>query len=208
MSPAERLQRGLEILGLELPGAAQSCLLEYCELLRKWSRVFNLTALRSDDDIITRHLLDSLSVLPYLNGGRLADVGSGGGLPGIPLAIARPDWAVSLLDSSHKKASFLTQARIELGLLNVCVCNQRIESWIPRPACDVVISRALSDLAGFVTSSSHALAPGGRLHAMKGLYPHEEIDQMPPGYAVERVMEIRVPFLDAPRHLVTIAPVH
>lgn len=208
MSPAERLAQGLHALGLDLSEAAQARLLDYCALLQKWNRVYNLTAVRGEDEIVSHHVLDSLSVLPYLHGGALADVGSGGGLPGIPLAVARTDWAVTLIESSHKKASFLNQARIELGLQNVTVHNERIESWKPAPTCEMVISRALSDLAGFVAVSAHALTPGGRLYAMKGLYPNEEIRQIPSGYAVEQVVEIKVPFVDAARHLVIIGPAH
>jgi 16S rRNA (guanine527-N7)-methyltransferase len=144
-----------------------------------------------------------LSVLPHLEGARaVLDVGSGGGLPGIPIAIARPELAVTLLDASHKKASFLQQARAELALDNVIVACERVEQWHPPETFDVVVSRAFAELGEFVTQAQHLVARDGRMLAMKGVYPFEEIGKVPATHRVARVAELRVPHLDAKRHLV------
>ena len=205
MSGAAQLERGLAALGIALPLPARQRLLDYCALLKKWNRVYNLTALRDDDQIVSHHLLDSLVVLPHLGGAFMADVGSGGGLPGIPLAIASPARRVALIESSHKKASFLQQARIELKLDNVVVHNVRVEAWQPAERFDAVITRAFSDLADFVRQAQHLLAPGGAMLAMKGIYPHEELVQVPEPFAVREVIALRVPQVDAARHLIVIA---
>jgi 16S rRNA (guanine527-N7)-methyltransferase len=205
MSGAAQLERGLAALGIELPLPARQRLLDYCALLKKWNRVYNLTALRDDDQLVSLHLLDSLAVLPHLGGATLADIGSGGGLPGIPLAIASPARRVALIESSHKKASFLQQGRIELKLDNVVVHNVRVEAWQPAERFDAVITRAFSDLAGFVGQAQHLLAPGGAMLAMKGIYPHEELAQVSEPFAVREVIALRVPEVDAARHLIVIA---
>jgi 16S rRNA (guanine527-N7)-methyltransferase len=205
MSTEDQLSRGLAALGIDLPEHAPGRLLDYAALLRKWNRVYNLTALRDPSAIVSHHLLDSLAVLPHLQGTSLVDVGSGGGLPGIPLAIARPEWHVALVETNHKKATFLQQARIELKLENVAVHNVRVEEWRPDQGFDIVISRALSDLAEFARLAGHLLAPQGRLYAMKGVYPDEEIAQLPEGFRVERTVTLKVPQIDAARHLVIVA---
>src|SRR5690606_16493154 len=148
----------------------------------KWNRVHNLTSVRSLEAMLTRHVLDSLAVLPYISGPRIADVGSGAGLPGIPLALARSDWHVTLIESNHKKAAFLEQARIELKLKNVEVVIKRVENFHPKQEFDIVISRAFSDLTDFVRLAAHLGlqgSGGGMLVAMKGIYPHEELAQLP-----------------------------
>ena len=155
--------------------------------------------------MITHHLLDSLAVLPHLRRGRplrVLDIGSGGGLPGIPIAIAEPAWHVVLLDSNHKKTAFLRQAVIELRLKNVDVQASRAEAYVIDQPFDVVISRAFSDLATFVTVGRHALASGGQMVAMKGVYPHEEIGQLPASVRVVDVPQLRVPGLEGVRHVV------
>jgi 16S rRNA (guanine527-N7)-methyltransferase len=202
MSLEAELGQGGRALGLSLDPAALRKLLDYLALLAKWNRVYNLTAVREESAMVTQHLLDSLAVLPHLPQGRLADVGSGGGLPGIPLAIAQPRREVVLIESNHKKAAFLEQARIELALANVSVMKKRVEAYTPAEPFAVVISRAFSDLAEFARLAVHLLAPGGVLAAMKGVYPHEELAQLPAGIRMERVIELRVPGLDAGRHLV------
>ena len=205
MNAAEQLQRGLAALELDLPAAAQEKLLAFAALLGKWNKVYNLTALRDEEQVISHHLLDSLAVLPHLVGvKRLADIGSGGGLPGIPLAIARPDLQVALVETSQKKSAFQQQAKIELGLGNVSVHCARVEAWQPEEKCDAVISRAFSDLAEFVRLSGHLLAESGALLAMKGVHPYEEIAQLPAGWRVADVTPLQVPGVEGARHLVRV----
>lgn len=204
MTMESELARGVTALGVDLPAEAQGRLLAFAALLAKWNRVYNLTALRDDSQMLTHHLLDSLAVLPHLEATRLADIGSGGGLPGIPLAIARPQCGIALVETSHKKASFLQQARIELGLQNVDVVNDRVEQWHPASPCDAIISRAFSDIADFVRLTDHLLGKGGRWYAMKGVLPHDEIAQLPAEYRVDRVIPLEVPGLGAARHLIVI----
>lgn len=196
---------GLRAMGITLPKASQELLSRYLELIAKWNRVHNLTAVRETEQMVTIHLLDSLSILPYLDGtGTLLDVGTGPGLPGIPVAVARPGIAVTLLDSSHKKCTFLRQAKAELGLANVEVVCERVEDWRPAALFDAVVSRAFSDLADFVAQAKHLVAPGGRLIAMKGVYPFEEITRVPTTHRVSDVVELSVPMLGAKRHLVLV----
>jgi 16S rRNA (guanine527-N7)-methyltransferase len=204
MSQAELLWRGLGELGLDLPGEAQRKLLDYLALLAKWNRTHNLTAVRDEVAMVGQHVLDSLAVLPWLTFDTLADIGSGGGLPGIPLAIARPEGRVALVESNQKKSAFLQQAKIELGLANVDVVQTRAEGWQPEPLFDTVTSRAFSDLAEFLRLTSHLLAPGGVFAAMKGVHPYEEIAQIPAGFAVEKVIPLTVPQVEGVRHLVLI----
>jgi 16S rRNA (guanine527-N7)-methyltransferase len=186
-----------------LPLDAQERFAQHLALIAKWNRVHNLTAIRETDQMVVLHLLDSLSLLPHIEGARtVLDVGSGPGLPGIPVAIARPDAAVSLLDSSHKKCTFLQQAKTELGLANVEVICERVENWKPGRTFDAIVSRAFSDLADFVAQAQHLLAAGGQLVAMKGVYPFDEIARVPASHRVAQVLELRVPHLDAKRHLV------
>lgn len=198
MNPPEALDRGLAELALELPTGTREKLLRYLGLLAKWNRTYNLTAVRDQLEMVSHHLLDSLVVIPHLpmprHGGRLADVGSGAGLPGIPLAIARPNWDVTVNDASQKKTAFLRQAAIELGLTNVTVHEGRVEAWRPTALFDVVVSRAFSELAQFIAACRHLVAPGGVLAAMKGAAPE--------GYAGSELIALKVPLLDAQRHLV------
>ncbi len=203
MSLESQLALGVASLGVPLPEGAIGRLAQYLRLLEKWNRVHNLTAIREPGQMVTLHVLDSLSVLPYLAQARtLVDVGSGAGLPGIPLAIARPDLHVTLLDSSHKKATFLEQARVELGLVNLAVACERVERWQPQAKFDAVVSRAFADLADFVQGAGHLVAPGGTMLAMKGVHPFEEIAKLPAGFRLDRVVELSVPELEAKRHLV------
>lgn len=203
MSDAARLARGLAALGIDLPDAAHERLLAFAALLLKWNRVYNLTAIRDPAQVVTHHLLDSLAVLPYLaDRATLVDVGSGGGLPGIPLAIARSGLAVESVEAVSKKASFQQQAKIELGLVNFQPHHCRVERFAPPAGRAAVISRAFSDLGDFLRLTAHLGAPGARWLAMKGVYPHEEIATMPGGFVLERAVELRVPDLDAARHLI------
>ncbi len=212
MIAAVGLDDGLAALatrGVMLPAGAREQLARYIDLLVKWNATYNLTAIRAADRIVTHHVLDALAVLPHLPHGdslSLLDVGSGGGVPGIPLAIARPGWRVVLLDSNHKKGAFLTQAKIELGLANATAVIERVEMFEPAQPFDVVISRAFAELPAFVESALRHVAPGGRLVAMKGVHPHEEIAQLPPSVRVVATPLIDVPGLDAERHLIVVEP--
>lgn len=205
----EQIHGGVQQLGLELSSESEEKLGIYLRLLAKWNRTYNLTAVRDEGAMVSQHLLDSLSVVPYLKASSrairsLADVGSGGGLPGIPLAIASPQTKVALIEASHKKASFLEQARIELQLANVSVHCGRVEAFRPQELFEMVISRAFSSLADFVHLAGHLLAPKGRLLAMKGIHPVEEIDQLPSGWRMLQTVPLAVPDLDVHRELVVI----
>ena len=198
MTPQAALGRGLGEMALVLPAGAADRLLEYVALLAKWNRTYNLTAIRDPAAMVKQHLLDSLSVLPHLplaDDGRLVDAGSGAGLPGIPLAIARPAWRIVLAESNQKKAAFLRQAAIELALGNVAVHEGRVEAWRPQPLFDVVISRAFAALEDFIAACRHLVTPGGTLAAMKGTEPTD----VRHGCAA---IALQVPLLDAQRHLV------
>lgn len=197
------LAEGLAALGLDLRAETQDRLIAFGELLLKWNKVYNLTAIRAPQEVVTHHLFDSLAVLPHLTGvARLADIGSGGGLPGIPLAIVRPELEVVSVETVNKKAAFQQQARIELGLANFRAENARVEKLASVQPFDGVISRAFSELALFVELAGHLLAPGGRMFAMKGVYPEEEIARLPAGWHVAETVRLAVPGLEAERHLI------
>ncbi len=201
----DQLARGLSALGLRCDEAVQEKLLAYAALLQKWNKVHNLTALREESQVVSHHLLDSLAVLPHVTQvKRLADIGSGGGLPGIPLAIARPDMQVALVESNNKKATFLQQAKIELQLANISVHAERVEALQPEEKFDAVITRAFSDLAEFVKLAGHLVVDGGMLLAMKGVIPYEEIALLPQPWRARETLALNVPELDAQRHLVII----
>lgn len=205
---APALQAGLDQLGLALPCGASDKLLAYVELLAKWNATYNLTAIRERSQMVSLHLLDSLSLVRYLKPGRLLDVGSGGGLPGIPLAIwaaaGLPGLSVTVLDSNHKKAAFLRQAKAELKLDNLEVACERVEVWQPEAKFTQIVSRAFSDLYEFFHLTAHLGAPGCEWLAMKGVHPHDEIAQLPPECKLDQVHTLKVPGLDAERHLVVL----
>jgi 16S rRNA (guanine527-N7)-methyltransferase len=201
MELAAELAGGVAQLGLELPRQAQSRLLDYLALLQKWNRTYNLTAVREASRMVSHHLLDSLAVVPHVKTDTLLDVGSGAGLPGIPLALALPGCRVTLLEANHKKAAFLQQAKAELKLDNVEVARERVETWQPDRLFGTVISRAFSDLAEFVRQAGRHVTPDGLLAAMKGIYPHEELAQLSPGWRLREACVLRVPGLGAQRHL-------
>jgi 16S rRNA (guanine527-N7)-methyltransferase len=212
MTVEQQLKAGIAALGLALPDGAEQKLLAYLALLDKWNRVYNLTAVRDAERMVSHHLLDSLAAVPYFQGGRpdlirVLDVGSGGGLPGIPLAIARPELQVTLIDSIAKKTAFLLQAKAELGLGNLNVVTSRVEDYKPETGFDLITSRAFSDLKEFVTLTRHLLKPAGLWLAMKGLYPNEEIAALPPGVKVSADHALVVPGLEASRHLIVLEPV-
>lgn len=194
------LQEGLATLSL--PVELSSPLLAYLQLLAKWNRAYNLTAVREPADMVTLHLLDSLSVNPYLHGGRILDVGTGPGLPGIPLALANPVKTFTLLDSLGKKTRFIQQVINTLELQNVTVVQSRVEAFQPSQGFSTVISRAFTSLQEMVSHSSHCLESGGRLLAMKGQYPRAELDALGSEVEVLSVEQLEVPGLSAVRHLV------
>lgn len=199
------INAGLAAIGLALSEQQIDQLEGYLGLLAKWNQTYNLTAIREEERMVSYHLLDSLTLVPQLDGGtRLLDVGSGGGMPGIPAAIARPDLHVVLLDANHKKTTFLRQAVIELKLPNVEVITGRVEAYQPEQKFDRITSRAFAELADFVKLSRHLLADGGQFVAMKGVYPYEEIAQLPEGFGVAEVRPLQVPGLEGERHLVRV----
>lgn len=204
------LSSGLTKLGLDCSLAVQARLRDYVTLLEKWNRVYNLTAVREPTEMVTRHLLDSLAVLPYLRGTRVLDVGTGAGLPGIPLAIVDQEFCPGreyvLLDSNSKKTRFVQQAVAELGLSNVKVVHGRAEDFQPDQLFDVVISRAFASVADMLKNSGQHCAKNGVILAMKGTDPAEELKDIPDGFGLESVHPIRVPGLEGERHVVCLVP--
>jgi 16S rRNA (guanine527-N7)-methyltransferase len=200
---APDLDQGLDALGQALPPATRLALLDYLALLARWNRAWNLSAVREPRQMLVRHVLDSLAVLPFLHGDRLADVGSGPGLPGIPLALARPDLTVLLVDSNTKMARFQREALRQLGLAPRCQSLQaRVEQLHPDVGYDTIVSRAFSSLAQFVTLSAGLRAPGGRWLALKGRRPDPELAQLPAPVQVLGVHALQVPGLAGDRHAI------
>jgi 16S rRNA (guanine527-N7)-methyltransferase len=204
MSEKQILETGLARLGLDPAAHVISRLLDYLSLLEKWNQAINLTAIRERDRMVTHHLLDSLSVAPYLpnNANKIADIGSGAGLPGIPLAIAYPNNLITLVEPNQKKVAFLRQAKGALELTNLEVIGKRVED-IPGALYDCVVSRAFADLPDFVRVGERLLAPGGTLIAMKGVVPYEEMGRLP-RHAKTHVEAIDIPDLAANRHLIVV----
>ncbi|MFL6593523.1 MAG: 16S rRNA (guanine(527)-N(7))-methyltransferase RsmG [Luteimonas sp.] len=197
-----QLADGLEALALDPALAAP--LLAYLDLLDRWNRAYNLTAIRDPSEMVAKHLLDSLAMVPFIDDGTLADLGTGPGLPGIPLAIARPGLQVTLVESNGKKARFLREAIRTLPLANACVAESRIEALAQPAAYDAITARALATLPLIVELGGHLLKPDGRLLAMKGALPDEEIAALPSGWRVDAVHPLAVPGLAAERHLVVV----
>jgi 16S rRNA (guanine527-N7)-methyltransferase len=200
----QELTKGAVQLGITLDNATAVKLLAYLDLLFKWNRAYNLTAIRDEKKAVALQLLDSLSILPFIGKGPLLDIGSGGGLPGIPIAICRPRQAVTLLDSNGKKTRFLNQARVELGLDNVQVVNARIEAWRPGTPPEIITSRAFASLAQILDWCRHLLTPETRLVAMKGQYPQKELDEIRDENLTIETSEVSIPGIDAQRHIVII----
>ncbi|CAN7317459.1 16S rRNA (guanine(527)-N(7))-methyltransferase RsmG [Caballeronia sp. LjRoot29] len=192
--------------------AQRQKLLDYVALLGKWNAVYNLTAIRDPRQMLIQHILDSLAIIPFLTrrtGSQSAlDVGSGGGLPGIVMAIVLPDWQVTLNDIVHKKTAFQSQAKLQLGLTNLSVVTGRVENLHPGVEVpglfDVIVSRAFAELSDFVTLARHLVAGNGRIWAMKGIRPDAEIARLPADAKVCSIERLRVPMLDAERHLIEI----
>ncbi|MBB3255926.1 16S rRNA (guanine527-N7)-methyltransferase [Paraburkholderia bannensis] len=205
---AQILKEGADALSLDLSEHQHQQLLDYVALLVKWNAVYNLTAIRDPRQMMIQHILDSLSILPHLpsrENATVLDVGSGGGLPGIVLAIARPDWHVTLNDIVQKKSAFQSQAKAELGLANLAVVTGRVESLRPGVEVpkkfDLIVSRAFAELTDFVTLARHLVADGGAIWAMKGVRPDGEIERLPEGARAVKTIRLVVPMLDAERHL-------
>jgi 16S rRNA (guanine527-N7)-methyltransferase len=202
---AQVLAEGIAEMQLDVSQAQQDKLIDYLGLMFKWNAVYNLTSLRDPMQMVTHHLLDSLAAVPaFADAKNVLDVGSGGGLPGIVLAIVKPDVKISMIDTVHKKTAFLTQVKAELGLANVTVHTMRVEQLQVSDKFDVITSRAFADLSDFVNWSSHLLADGGRYIALKGVAPKEEQQRVPAEWTVTRVEPLQVPRLGAERHLVFI----
>ena len=199
---AGELAEGLR--ALQLPTTIAPRLLAYLELLARWNRTYNLTSVREPREMLRRHLLDSLAMQRFVDAGPLADLGAGPGLPGIPLAIADPGLAVTLVDSNGKMSRFQREAVRTLGLANVRVLQSRAENVAEPGAYRLLTARALDRLAGILEVGGHLLAPGGRLLALKGQRPDEEIAELPPGWTATAVHELRVPGLEGQRHLVEV----
>lgn len=199
------LADGARALGLDLSDKQLGQLLDYLALLFKWNSVYNLTSVRDPMQMATLHILDSLAAVPAFAGAQnVLDVGAGGGLPGIVLAIARPDMKVSMVDTVHKKTAFLTQVKAELGLTNATVYTARVEQMQAPARFDVITSRAFADLSDFVNWSGHHLAEGGRFIALKGTAPKDEQERLPAEWRIAELRPLRVPGLEAERHLVFI----
>ena len=197
------LDAGLAALALD--PALATPLLAYLALLDRWNRTYNLTAIRDPREMVGKHLLDSLAMHPYIGAGHLADLGTGAGLPGIPLALAKPALQVTLVESNGKKARFLREAVRTLGLVNARVAESRAEALDEPAAYDAITARALATLPLIIALGGHLLKPGGRLLAMKGAVPDDEIVALPAGWKVEAVHRLAVPGLAADRHLVVVA---
>jgi 16S rRNA (guanine527-N7)-methyltransferase len=196
----QRLDAGLSALGIALDESAMARLLDYVDLLQRWNAAYNLTAVRDPAEMVTRHLLDSLAILPHVSGATLADLGSGAGLPGIPLAIAAPARETLLVDSNGKKARFLREAVRKLALANARVAESRVENV--EGTFDCITARAFASLGDMLASGGHLLARDGRWLALKGRFPDDELADVPDAFEIERTVELNVPGLDAERHLV------
>lgn len=182
-------------------------LLNYLALIQKWNGIHNLTAIRDPQTMLTHHIIDSLAILPHITGSKIADIGSGAGLPGIPIAIMRPEWQVTLIESNKKKTAFLQQAKIELDLTNITVIPDRVENYQTENPFNIIVSRALSNLNNFINMSAHLGDNENRSTrhvAMKATNVEQEVNNLPDGYIVEQVVPLLVPGLNAERHLIII----
>ena len=202
---ARVLREGIAEMGLDVTPEQQTRLMAYLHLMHKWNAVYNLTSLRDPMQMVTHHLLDSLVAVPaFKNATNVLDVGAGGGLPGIVLAITRPDMKVAMIDTVHKKTAFLTQVKAELALSNVTVHTMKVQDLQVSDKFDVITSRAFADLSDFVNWSGHLLQEGGKFIALKGVAPSEERERLPQAWKVSGLQPLQVPRLGAERHLVFI----
>lgn len=198
-----QLKIGLEQMGLEIEPAQQQKLLDYLALLMKWNRAYNLTAIRDPDEMVPRQLLDSLSILPLVRGKQILDVGTGAGLPGIPLAICIPDASFTLIDANGKKTRFVQQAKMELGLENLQVQQTRIEQFESTQGFDTITSRAFAALPKIVELTARLLSKDGVLLAMKGTVPKQELDKLQSNGLVIDIVELNLPVSEE-RHAILI----
>ncbi len=193
---------GARELGIALSERDANHLIRFLDELRRWNRRYNLTAITAPEEMVVKHLLDSLAVQPYLRGRRIADVGTGAGLPGIPLSVLNPDREFILLDAAVKKTRFITHAAAALELRNITVRHTRVQDYRPDTRFDTVVSRAFASTQEFLDLAGHLCGPGGRILAMKGVYPEAEVAAIEPPWGVEKVQRLDIPGLDAERHLV------
>ena len=198
------LEHGIQQLALDMRPDVQRRLVQYLRLLGKWNRAYNLTAVRDPKQMVTRHIMDSLSIVEYIGTGSVLDVGSGAGLPGIPLALCLPEVRFTLLDSNGKKTRFMLQAVQELGLKNVVVVKQRVDEFMPEEKFQVIVSRAYSTVANLVKEAAHLVRDEGRILAMKGTYPVAELDELGVAQELVEVVRLHVPGVNAERHLVIV----
>ena len=201
-----KLSRLLADAGISLTDHQKNQLIAYVDMLHKWNKAYNLTSVRDPNEMLVRHILDSIVVAPYLKGARFIDVGTGPGLPGIPLSIVRPEAHFTLLDSLGKRVRFLRQVQHELALTNITPVQSRVEEFPSEPPFDGVISRAFASLTDMVSWCHHLPGLDGRFYALKGQLPEDEIASLPAEFSVESVEKLRVPQLDGERHLVVIKP--
>ena len=199
-----KLTEGLESLELRIDEMTRNRLLDYLDLLEKWNHVYNLTAIREKEKMVSMHLLDSIAILKHLPSGPYLDVGTGAGLPGIPLATILKDETFSLVDIVQKKCAFLRQAKAELALDNVTVMCAKIDQWHPTQHFACIVARAYAEIPKFLESCKHLLAPGGQFAAMKGRLPEQELANLPSDYEIQKVIPLTIPEVDAERHLVLI----
>jgi len=199
-----KLTEGLESLELRIDEMTRNRLLDYLDLLEKWNHVYNLTAIREKEKMVSMHLLDSIAILKHLPSGPYLDVGTGAGLPGIPLATILKDETFSLVDIVQKKCAFLRQAKAELALDNVTVICAKIDQWHPTQHFACIVARAYAEIPKFLESCKHLLAPGGQFAAMKGRLPEQELANLPSDYEIQKVIPLTIPEVDAERHLVLI----
>jgi 16S rRNA (guanine527-N7)-methyltransferase len=199
----KKLDSLLEKAGISLPDQQKQQLLGYVGMLHKWNKAYNLTSVRDPEQMLIRHILDSIVVNPHLTGERFIDVGTGPGLPGIPLAIVRPDSHFTLLDSLGKRVRFMRQVQHELGLRNIEPVQSRVEEFVPQPPFDGVISRAFASLQDMLSWCHHLPdSEKGRFYALKGVRPDDELSALIPGFVMEKIVKLQVPQLDGERHLV------
>lgn len=208
MTQSERLTESAANLGIALTGSQSAALIRLLDELDDWNQRMNLTAIRERSQQITKHLLDSLSIQPYLHGERICDIGTGAGFPGIPLAIVNPDRQFTLVDSTAKKLKFIDHVAQLLELRNISTVHVRAESFMPETRFDIVVSRAVGPVNQFVRWAGHLCVGGGRLLAMKGRYPQDELEKLPNGWKLAAVHKLEVPGLDEERHLVEICRSH